>query len=140
MVLPSPGAMAARRNYTKGAWIDLRSWPTAIVAGVVGGLMVLSTSISYPALIFTGAFEPYLGIGIEMALFGTAVLAAVVAVGSSYPAAIANVQIETAVVLGIQRWLLRRPRLGERPGRWSELRKLNSGLWQECFSAPTLPW
>jgi SulP family sulfate permease len=101
MVLSSPGAMAAKRNDTKPAWIDLRSLPAALVAGVVGGLVVLSTSIAYPALIFTGAFEPYLGIGIEMALFGTAVLAATVAVGSSYPGAIANVQIETAVVLGV---------------------------------------
>ena len=71
------------------------------MAGVVGGLIVLTTSISYPAVIFTGAFQPYLGTGIEMALFGTAVLSATVALGSSYPAAIANIQIETAVVLGV---------------------------------------
>ena len=71
------------------------------MAGVVGGLIVVTTSISYPAVIFTGAFQPYLGTGIEMALFGTAVLSATVALGSSYPAAIANVQIETAVVLGV---------------------------------------
>ena len=76
MALSSPAPMAARRSCTKRARIDLRSLPTAIVAGVVGGLIVLSTSISYPALIFTGAFEPYLGIGIQMALFGTAVLGA----------------------------------------------------------------
>jgi SulP family sulfate permease len=93
--------MASSRRLTKRAGIDLRSLPSALVAGVVGGLIVLSTSIAYPALIFTGAFEPYLGIGIQMALFGTAVLAATVALGSSYPAAIANIQIETAVVLGI---------------------------------------
>jgi sulfate permease, SulP family len=101
MALSSHGATAARRSFTKRAGIDLRSLPTAIVAGVVVGLSVLSTSISYPALIFTGAFEPYLGVGIQMALFGTAVLGATVALGSSYPAAIANVQIETAVVLGV---------------------------------------
>ena len=71
------------------------------MAGVIGGLIVVTTSLSYPAVIFTGAFQPYLGTGIEMALFGTAVLSASVAVGSSYPAAIANVQIETAVVLGV---------------------------------------
>jgi hypothetical protein len=91
--------MSSKRSLASRA-IDPRSLPTAIVAGVVGGLIVLSTSISYPALIFTGAFEPYLGVGIEMALFGTAVLGATVALGSTYPAAIANVQIETAVVLG----------------------------------------
>jgi SulP family sulfate permease len=71
------------------------------VAGVVGGLIVLSTSISYPAVIFTGAFAPYLGVGIEMALFGTAVIGATVALGSSYPAMIGNIQIETGVVLGV---------------------------------------
>ena len=101
MALSSAGAMALKRSLAKRARIDLRSLPTAIVAGVVGGLIVLSTSISYPAVIFTGAFEPYLGVGIEMALFGTAVLGATVALGSSYPAAIANIQIETGVVLGV---------------------------------------
>jgi len=101
MVLSSAGAHEFQRSLAKRAWTDRRSLATAIVAGVVGGLIVLSTSISYPAVIFTGAFEPYLGIGIQMALFGTAVLGTTVAVGSSYPAAIANIQIETAVVLGV---------------------------------------
>jgi SulP family sulfate permease len=101
MTLSSAGAMAFKRSLAARVRIDLRSLPTAIVAGVVGGLIVLSTSISYPAVIFTGAFEPYLGTGIEMALFGTAVLSATVALGSSYPTAIANIQIESGVVLGV---------------------------------------
>jgi SulP family sulfate permease len=100
MVSSSAGVTTPILSLAKRARIDPRSLPTAIVAGVVGGLIVLSTSISYPAVIFTGAFEAYLGVGIEMALFGTAVLGATVALGSTYPAAIATVQIETAVVLG----------------------------------------
>ncbi len=63
MTLSSAGAMAFKRSLAKRARIDLRTLPAAIVAGVVGGLIVLSTSISYPAVIFTGAFEPYLGVG-----------------------------------------------------------------------------
>ncbi len=101
MALSSAGATAFKRGLTKRARIELRALPAAIVAGVVGGLIVVTTSISYPAVIFTGALQPYLGTGIEMALFGTAVLSATAAVGSSYPAAIANAQIETAVVLGV---------------------------------------
>ena len=101
MALSPPVPLTARQSLAARARIDFRSLPTAIVAGVVGGLIVLSTSISYPAVIFTGAFEPYLGTGIEMALFGTAVLSATAAAGSSYPAAIANIQIETGVVLGV---------------------------------------
>jgi SulP family sulfate permease len=101
MALSSAGPMTAKRSLAARPRIDLRSLPMAIVAGVVGGLIVVTTSLSYPAVIFTGAFQPYLGTGIEMALFGTAVLSASVAVGSSYPAAIANVQIETAAVLGV---------------------------------------
>ena len=102
MTLSSAGAAAFKRSLARRARIDLRSLPTAIVAGVVGGLIVLSTSISYPAVIFTGAFaalsrrrasrwrcsEPRFS-------------ARRVAVGSSYPAAIANIQIETGVVLGV---------------------------------------
>ena len=101
MTWSSAGAMAIRNSFAKRARIDLRTLPAAIVAGVVGGLIVLSTSISYPAVIFAGAFEPYLGVGIEMALFGTAVIGATVALGSSYPASIGNIQIETGVVLGV---------------------------------------
>jgi SulP family sulfate permease len=48
-------------------------------------------------VIFTGVLEAHLGFGIEMALFGSAVLGALVAAGSTYPAAIANIQSETAV-------------------------------------------
>ena len=92
--------MTSKRSLASRARIDPRPLLPAIMAGVVGGLLVLSTSISYPAVIFTGTLEPYLGIGIGMALFGTAVLGATVALGSTYPAAIANIQIETAVVLG----------------------------------------
>jgi SulP family sulfate permease len=97
----SAGTHDLHARPAKWAGFDLRSLPAAVVAGVVGGLTVLSTSIAYPAVIFTGTFEPYLGIGIQMALFGTAVLAATAAVGSSYPAVMANIQIETAVVLGV---------------------------------------
>ena len=119
--------MASKRSFAKRARIDLGSLPAAIVAGVVGGLIVLTTSISYPALIFTGAFEPYLGIGIKMALLGTAVLALTVALGSSYPATIANIQIETAVVLGVLSVAIA-DLLGEQAGSASALATLVAAI------------
>src|SRR5690606_15204223 len=90
---PEPG----RRSLARA---DVRTILPGLVAGVVGGLLALSASISYPAVIFTGPFEAHLGVGIGMGLFGSAVIGAIVALGSTYPAAIANSQIETAVVLG----------------------------------------
>lgn len=89
-----------KRSPRSFARADVRTILPAVVAGIVGGLLALSASISYPAVIFTGAFEAHLGVGIGMALFGSAVVGAIVALGSTYPPAIANSQIETAVVLG----------------------------------------
>lgn len=87
----------------------------AVVAGLAGGLLALSASISYPAVIFTGALAPYLGVGIGMALFSSAVLGAIVAAGSSYPSAIAVAQIETAVVLGAVAAAIMEPLRGAEP-------------------------
>jgi SulP family sulfate permease len=78
----------------------LRHLFAAVTAGLIGGLLTLSAAIAYPAVIFTGSMAVHLGIGITLALFTSMVLGAVVAWGSSYPAAIAQAQIETAVVLG----------------------------------------
>ena len=57
MTSSSAGATAFKRSLTKRARIDLRTLPAAIVAGVIGGLIVVTTSLSYPAVIFTGAFQ-----------------------------------------------------------------------------------
>ena len=101
MAIVQPSSADARgADPSQSAPVDARDLLPALIAGLVGGLLALSASISYPAVIFTGAFEAHLGVGIGMALFGSAVLAAIVAAGSTYPAAIANIQIETAVVLG----------------------------------------
>ncbi len=72
----------------------------AITAGLIGGLLTLSAALAYPAVVFNGPLAPYLGTGITLALFTSMVLGAIVAWQSSYPAAIAQAQIETAVVLG----------------------------------------
>ena len=101
MAIVQPSSADARgADPSPAAPVDARGLLPALIAGLVGGLLALSASISYPAVIFTGAFEAHLGVGIGMALFSSAVLAAIVAAGSTYPAAIANSQIETAVVLG----------------------------------------
>jgi sulfate permease, SulP family len=81
--------------------MNVRAEMKGLMAGLIGGLVALSASISYPAIVFAGPLEPHLGLGIGLALFGTMVLAAVVAWGSSLPATIANSQLEASVILSI---------------------------------------
>ncbi|MFW6076771.1 MAG: SulP family inorganic anion transporter [Hyphomicrobiales bacterium] len=73
----------------------------AAIAGLLAGLLVVSMSISFPALVFTGQLAPYLGFGIAMALFSSAILCAVMSFTSSYPPAAATAQAEPAVVMGV---------------------------------------
>ena len=102
MTLSSAGAMAFKRSLDKRARIDLRTLPAAIVAGVVGGLIVVSTSICLSC----GDLRRRVRAlsrrrHRDGAVRNRGSSAPRVAVGSSYPAAIGNIQIETAVVLGV---------------------------------------
>jgi SulP family sulfate permease len=96
----TPDAPAGRERSAVGPGQALRQVMAAVTAGSIGGLLTLSAAIAYPAVIFTGSLAGHLGLGITAALFTSMVLGAVVACLSTYPAAIAQAQIETAVVLG----------------------------------------
>ncbi len=76
-----------------------RTLGVAILAGLLGGLIAISNTISYAAIIFSGDLEPFLAPGIGIALFGGIMLAAVTALFSSMQGVIAHPKAATAPIL-----------------------------------------
>jgi SulP family sulfate permease len=72
-----------------------------VTAGLITGLLTLTYSVSYAALIFSGDLAPYLSIGISSALVGAVVLAFIVAWGSSLPFIIAGPDGNAAAILAL---------------------------------------
>ncbi len=72
-----------------------------IATGMIIGMVSLTIAISLAALIFSGSLTPFLGYGISIALFSTAVLSGVVALSSSLPGAIANPQGVSAALTAL---------------------------------------
>lgn len=72
-----------------------------LVAGVLGGLMLLSTPMSMPAVIFTGPLERFLGLGIGLAVLSTAVMCVVLAWRSSYPAVLGNAHLAPGLIVAV---------------------------------------
>ena len=81
--------------------VDPASLAPAVLGGLIAGVFVIVASISYPSLIFAGELQAYQSLGIGMALVGSCLLAAVVALLGSYPGTVASTQDAPAVVLGV---------------------------------------
>jgi SulP family sulfate permease len=78
-----------------------RFYFTNVSAGLVAGLVTLTYSISYAALIFSGDLSPYLPLGISSALTGAVILGIVVALASSLPFVIAGPDGNAAALLAL---------------------------------------
>lgn len=72
-----------------------------ILGGTAASVLTITFGLSYALLIFTGPLAPYLSYGIAATFISSAVLAAVIALGSSLPFAIAAPDSSTAAVTGI---------------------------------------
>lgn len=72
-----------------------------ILGGSAASVLTVTFGLSYSLLIFTGPLSPYLSYGIAATFISSAVLAAVIALGSSLPFAIAAPDTSTAAVTGI---------------------------------------
>ncbi|HEY9887811.1 MAG TPA: SulP family inorganic anion transporter [Candidatus Obscuribacterales bacterium] len=72
-----------------------------ITAGLIAGLLTLTYSVSYAALIFSGELSPYLTLGISSALVGAVVLGLMVAIGSSLPFIVAGPDGNAAAILAL---------------------------------------
>lgn len=72
-----------------------------ILGGSAASVLTITFGLSYALLIFTGPLSPYLSYGIAATFISSAVIAAVIALGSSLPFAIAAPDSSTAAVTGI---------------------------------------
>lgn len=72
-----------------------------ILGGSAASILTVTFGLSYSLLIFAGPLSPYLSYGIAATFISSAVLAAIVALGSSLPFAVAAPDSSTAAVTGI---------------------------------------
>lgn len=72
-----------------------------MLGGGAASILTLTFGLSYALLIFAGPLSPYLSYGIAATFISSAVLAAVIGLGSSLPFAIAAPDSSTAAVTGI---------------------------------------
>ncbi|MHC2721137.1 SLC26A/SulP transporter family protein [Bradyrhizobium diazoefficiens] len=72
-----------------------------ILGGSAASVLAVTFGLSYALLIFTGPLSPYLSYGIAATFISSAVLAAVIGLGSFLPFAVAGPDSSTAAVTGI---------------------------------------
>ncbi len=73
----------------------------SMVSGVLVGVMAVVFATSYASMIFAGDLAVYLPNGIGIALASATIIAATVALMSSYPSVVANPQDINSVVFGV---------------------------------------
>jgi sulfate permease, SulP family len=72
-----------------------------VLGGSAASVLTVTFGLSYTLLIFAGPLAPYLSYGVAATFISSAVLAAVIALGSSFPFAIAGPESSTAAMTGI---------------------------------------
>jgi SulP family sulfate permease len=72
-----------------------------LTAGLVAGILGIIVQISYAGLIFSGPLAGDVSSGIGLTLFGAFVMRIVVALGSSFPTAMAHPQDIPAAILAL---------------------------------------
>jgi len=79
----------------------LRALLNDIFASAAPAVLTVSFGLSYSVLIFSGPLVQYLPYGIAATFTGTAIIAAVIALGSTFPFAVGAPETSTAAVTGI---------------------------------------
>lgn len=81
--------------------VKLRAWLNDVFASAAPAVLTVSFGLSYSVLIFSGPLARYLPYGIAATFIATAMIAAVVALGSIFPFAVGGPETSTAAVSGI---------------------------------------
>src|SRR5882724_6102525 len=79
----------------------LRTALNNLVGGGAASVLTVTFGLSYSLLIFAGPLAPYLSYGVTVTFISSAVLAVVIALGSSLPFAIGGPESSTAAVTAI---------------------------------------
>jgi SulP family sulfate permease len=72
-----------------------------MLGGAAASVLTVTFGLSYALLIFGGPLSPYLSYGVAATFIASAILAGVIAVGSSLPFAISGPESSTAAMMGI---------------------------------------
>jgi sulfate permease, SulP family len=72
-----------------------------ILGGSAASVLTITFGLSYSLLIFGGPLSPYLSYGVAAVFISSAILAGVIAVGSSLPFAVSGPESSTAAMMGI---------------------------------------
>ena len=81
--------------------VRFRAWLNDIFASAAPAVLTVSFGLSYSVLIFSGPLAAYLPYGIAATFTATAVIAVVIALGSTFPIAVGGPETSTAAVTGI---------------------------------------
>lgn len=79
----------------------LRGWRDDMFAGAVASILTISFGLSYSVLIFSGPLASLLPYGIAATFITASVAAAIIALGSTFPFAVAGPESSTAAVTAI---------------------------------------
>lgn len=82
-------------------YVKLRAWLNDIFASAAPAVLTVSFGLSYSVLIFSGPLSEYLPYGIAATFIATAIIAIVVALGSTFPIAVGGPETSTAAVTAI---------------------------------------
>lgn len=81
--------------------VKLRAWLNDIFASAAPAVLTVSFGLSYSVLIFSGPLAKYLPYGIAATFIATAIIAIVVALGSTFSIAVGGPETSTAAVTAI---------------------------------------
>src|ERR1700733_997467 len=84
-----------------GPRLPLRVILKDILGGSAASVLTVTFGLSYSLLIFGGPLSPYLSYGVAATFISSAILAGVIAVGSSIPFAVGGPESSTAAMTGI---------------------------------------
>src|SRR5580700_11482131 len=84
-----------------GTRLPLRVILKDVLGGSAASVLTLTFGLSYSLLIFAGPLAPYLSYGVAATFISSAILAGVIAVGSSIPFAVSGPESSTAAMTGI---------------------------------------
>jgi SulP family sulfate permease len=72
-----------------------------VLGGVAASVLTITFGLSYALLIFAGPLAPYLSYGVAATFISSAVLATIIALGSSLPFAVGGPESSSAAMMGI---------------------------------------
>jgi SulP family sulfate permease len=95
------GVVSQSLNQSVGLGPKFRAALNDVLGGSAASVLTITFGLSYALLIFAGPLTPYLSYGVAATFVSSAVLAAVIAIGSSLPFAIGGAESSTAAMTGI---------------------------------------